>query len=345
MTSGSTETCPLPAESCTLVGSGSRPRWEAIARRGFDYVQLTKPRILSMALLAVTAGYALGSGVDFRLTRLLHALLGIGLVAAAAGTLNQYAERRTDGRMRRTASRPLPAKRLRPRPALVFGSLLAVLGLGHLLVHVNGLTAALSAFTLVAYLGVYTPMKRMTALCTAVGAIPGAMPPVLGWVAAGGSLDTAALSLFGILYLWQFPHFLAIGWLYRHDYARAGLRMLPALSVTNSVASSASFSELKCPEEAFTDARPWAAQMTGLLSVLGAGGLFAVSLLPWLSGFATAAYAPIAIFLSATYFGFAWRFAKWRSRRSARHLLWCSLAYLPLLLASLVVSHFWPLAT
>ncbi|MBC8114429.1 MAG: protoheme IX farnesyltransferase, partial [Candidatus Saccharimonas sp.] len=200
----------------------------AISLRVADYTQIAKPRISLMVLLTVTVGYLLGIDGAWSAVTLFHAWFGIALVAMGSSALNQWFERETDGRMRRTMNRPLPSGRLRPAEVLTLGIVCGVVGTVYLAAFVNGPTAALTALTFVLYAGVYTPLKRVTSLCTAVGAIPGALPPVLGWLAAGGRLDWTAGSLFGLLFLWQFPHFLAIAWLHKDDYCAAGLRMLPA---------------------------------------------------------------------------------------------------------------------
>ena len=193
-----------------------------------DYIEIAKPRISLMVLLTVSCGFVLGMETASVSITLLHACLGIAVVAVGSSAVNQWIERKTDGRMRRTMNRPLPSGRLAPFEVLVFGFVAACLGTVYLALTVNMATAVMTAITFVLYAGVYTPLKRITSLCTAVGAIPGALPPVLGWVAAGGGLDSGALSLFATLFLWQFPHFFAIAWLYRDQYCNAGLRMLPA---------------------------------------------------------------------------------------------------------------------
>ena len=208
------------ASTIEISASQSIARWR-------DYLTLAKPRIAVMGLVTVALGFMLGSTAEWQAERLAHALFGIGLVAISCSVLNQWLERDSDRLMARTANRPLPAGRLAPNEVLGCGVLLGVVGFADLVLAVNVLTAILAFGTLLLYVAVYTPLKRQTSLCTAVGAIPGAMPPVLGWVAAGGQLDAGAFALFATLFVWQFPHFLAIAWLYRHQYASAGLRMLP----------------------------------------------------------------------------------------------------------------------
>lgn len=284
----------------------------ALAARAGDYLALTKPRIVAMVLVAVAVGYSVGCQGEFSGGLLAHALLGIGAVAAGCSVLNQWWERGSDARMHRTARRPLPAGRIAPAEALTLGLLLSSGGFLWLWGFVNALTAALTLATLAAYVGVYTPLKRRSSLCTAVGAVPGAAPPVLGWTAAGGSPDLAALSLFAILYLWQFPHFLAIAWLYRDDYAQAGLRMLPQAG-----------------------GRP----IVGRLALTYAVVLLPLSLLPRLCGLAGDGYFFSALVLGLGYLLASAAFAWEESRGTARRVLWTSLIYLPAVLVSLTVDH------
>lgn len=280
--------------------------------RAVDYLVLLKPRIAVMVLAVVSLGFALGCRGEFDGLLLMHSLLGIGSIASGCSVLNQWLERRTDARMNRTARRPLPAGRVSPAEALTFGIVLALFGTAWLLTFVNPLTTLLTLATLVAYVGVYTPLKRYTSLCTAVGAIPGAMPPVLGWTAAGGALDASALTLFAILFLWQFPHFLAIAWLYRDDYAQAGLRMLP---------------------------RRQSNRIVGRLAVAYALVLIPVSLLPRQLGLAGDLYFVIAAGLGLAYLAASWAFQQEESRSTARRLLLVSLVYLPALLGMLTYDH------
>lgn len=300
--------CDAPAVS---TAAGART---ALAARLSDYLVLTKPRIALLALLTVSAGYALGSADQWRSGPLLHALLGISLVAAGSSALNQYLERDSDGRMRRTAQRPLPAGRLSPGEVLVFGLTTGAAGTAYLAACVNLTTAFLSAATMLLYAGVYTPLKRHSAFATAVGAIPGALPPVLGWTASGAALDLGAFSLFAIMFLWQFPHFLAIAWIYRDEYARAGLRMLPAGG--------------RAP------------RAVGVLAAGYALVLLPLSLSPAHCGLAGSGYLAVALALSLAYLAAAIRFAVEETNRTARGLLWTSLVYLPVLLVTLVWDHF-----
>lgn len=305
-----------PAATVDAPGLALKPRREplAVSSRFADYLELTKPRIAVMAMITVAVGFALGStgAVDFAL--LGHAALGIGLVAASSSMLNQLLEQETDAQMLRTAQRPLPSGRLPSWEVAIVGIACGVFGCVQLAWNVNLLTAALALATLLLYVVLYTPLKKRTSLCTTVGAIPGALPPVLGWVAAGGGLNSGALALFAILFLWQFPHFLAIAWLYREDYEAAGLRMLPGV-------------------------RP-RSRIVGVMAVAYAIVLIPVSLLPTQIGLAGAGYFLSAVVLGAGYLFCAVRFLRNETVATARRLIWSSLIYLPLLLAALTWNHF-----
>ena len=193
-----------------------------------DYYTLTKPEVNLLILMTTSAGFYLGSRGPLNVVALVNTLIGTLLVASGTATLNQWMERYWDGQMRRTASRPLPSGRLSAREAFLFGFLLSVVGGLYLAVAVNLLTAVLAISTLLSYLLVYTPLKRKTPLCTLLGAVPGAMPTLIGWAGASNAIGPQAWLLFGVLFLWQFPHFLAIALMYRQDYARAGYHMLPS---------------------------------------------------------------------------------------------------------------------
>lgn len=281
-----------------------------------DYLELTKPRIAVMALITVTLGFTLAGHGITSVPLLLHSLLGIGLVAAASSSLNQWQERETDALMLRTERRPLPSGRLMPHEVLLFGLATGVIGVAYLAFFVNLLTASLSLVTLLLYTTVYTPLKRYTSFCTAIGAIPGALPPVLGWAAATGTLDRGAFALFAILFLWQFPHFLAIAWMYRDDYRRGGLKMLPRAAEKNP------------------DSR-----ITGILAVMYALVLIPVSLLPREWELAGSRYFFAALTLGIGYLVVSVLFARHESKQSARRVLWYSLIYLPLLLIVLTWEH------
>jgi protoheme IX farnesyltransferase len=211
----------------TIVGANPTDRITLCAKLR-DYYKLTKPEVNLLILMTTSAGYYLGARGPLRIGGLLNTLLGTLLVASGTATLNQWMERVWDGLMRRTAPRPLPAGRLSAREALVFGILLSVSGGLYLAIAVNSLAAALAVSTLLSYLLIYTPLKRKTPLCTLLGAVPGAMPTLVGWAGAADRIEIQAWFLFAILFLWQFPHFLAIALMYRDDYSRAGYRMLPS---------------------------------------------------------------------------------------------------------------------
>jgi protoheme IX farnesyltransferase len=210
------------------IQPGSMGRFPSKLR---DYYTLTKPEVNLLILMTTSASYYLASRGPFRIVGLLNTLVGTLLVASGTATLNQWIERVWDGQMRRTASRPLPSGRLNAREAFLFGILLSIAGGLYLAVAVNGLAALLAIFTLLSYLLIYTPLKRKTPLCTLLGAFPGAMPVLIGWAGASASLERHAWFLFAILFLWQFPHFLAIALMYREDYARAGYKMLPGFDL------------------------------------------------------------------------------------------------------------------
>ncbi len=283
-----------------------------LEHRFLPYWELTKPRITSMVLLTTAAGFYLGSVGSVRWGLLLAAILGTMLVAAGTAVLNQYLERDNDGRMRRTAQRPLPSGRLGAPAALAFGSACCAGGVLYLALSTNLLTSLLAGATALVYLAVYTPLKTRTVWCTTVGALPGAAPPLIGWAAARGSLDAGAWVLFAILFLWQYPHFLAIAWVYREDYRLGGFKMLP----------------LADPE-----GRRTAAQVLvfGLL-------LWVITLTAYPAGLAGGWYLAGAALLGA---GFLWtclHLARGRGREDARVVLRTSVLYLPLLLLLLVVD-------
>jgi protoheme IX farnesyltransferase len=277
------------------------------ASRFADYAELSKPRITLMVVLTTAAGYYLGAGERIDLLVLLHALLGTGLIAAAASALNQVLERDSDARMLRTRNRPLPAGRMEIPAALAFGLALALIGAAYLAIAVNALTALIGVATLALYVLVYTPLKRRSSLCTIVGAVPGALPPVMGWTAATGSLSAEAWFLFAILFFWQLPHFLAIAWNYREDYARGGQ---PMLSVEDPAGSS-----------------------TARQIVLYCMALLPVSLAPSLVHLTGPLYFYGALLLGIAYLVAGVHAARERSHAAALHLLRVSVIYLPALLA------------
>ncbi len=278
------------------------------------YLELTKPRITFLILLIALAGFCLASPRGgFEYAQLAHVLIGITLLSSGIAALNQTIETDVDGLMRRTQARPLPSGRLSESQAFLFGIGLTVAAEIYLTLWVNPLTALLGVVTAIGYVLVYTPLKTRSTLSTAIGALPGAMPPLLGWAAARGHLNMEAWSLFAILFLWQFPHFLAIAWMYREDYGRAGIKMLPVVA---------------------PDGRSTAQQII-LFTIL----LIPVSLLPALLGTTSGAiYSFGALLLGVLFLYSGVRMAVSRSRQEARRLLLASVIYLPLLFALMVAS-------
>jgi len=278
-----------------------------------DYLALTKPRITVMVALTAVVGYVMAGPAAGATPRLLACFLGTALVAAGAGCLNMLLERRTDALMRRTANRPIPAGRLTSSEALLFGSGLTASGLLLLSMLVNPLASLVAAITWASYLLAYTPLKTRTSLATLVGAIPGALPPVIGWASARGSLEPGALLLFAILFFWQIPHFLAIAWMYREDYARAGILMLPVLD----------------PE----------GRITGRQAIANSLALTLVSLLPTAAGMAGPLYFGGALLLGLALTGLAVRAALRRTLGSIRALFGASILYLAALCGLLLVNR------
>jgi len=280
--------------------------------RAADFVALAKPRLNLLVVATTMAGYYLGS-TRLDPVALFHAIAGTALVAGGASAFNELAERDVDGLMQRTCLRPLPDGRLGARAAGWFAVTLAAAGLVQLALGANLLAAAVALVTLLTYTLVYTPLKRRTTLATLVGGIPGALPPVIGWTAATGTLSAEAWALFAIVFLWQMPHFLAIAWLYREDYTRAGVRVLPVVE---------------------PDGRSTATQI-----MLYSAVLVPASLVPALLSLAGAAYFAGAALLGAAFFVLALRFATNRSEGAARALFIGSITYLPLLWGLLLVGH------
>jgi protoheme IX farnesyltransferase len=280
-----------------------------------DYWTLTKPEINFLIAIATFAGFYLGLPAElhrFPFMLLINTLIGTLLVSSGASTLNQYVERRFDAQMRRTARRPLADGRLEPSSVLLFGILLSFAGGMYLAVAVNAKASLIALFTLASYLEVYTPLKRKTPLCTFVGALPGAMPPLIGWAAASGTLSFEAFVLWAVLFLWQFPHFMAIAWMYREDYARAGYLVLPQGEQSGRFMS-------------------WQALVASL-------GLIPVSLSPTVIGGAGLLYFAVAIMLSLGLLYYSARLAYQRSNTAARKLLMASIVYLPLVLLLMVLD-------
>jgi len=277
------------------------------------YLELTKPRITILIMLTSAAGFALGSRGPVNYVLLTHALIGIGLLSSGIATLNQFIERDLDGLMRRTADRPLPSGRLFPIEALWFGVLVTAGAEVYLAVHGQHAHFVIRFDRNCRYLFVYTPLKTRTSLSTALGAFPGAMPPLMGWTAARGEIDIAAWVLFAILFLWQFPHFLAIAWMYREDYGRAGIRMLPVVEPDGRV--------------------------TGQQIILYALMLVPVSLLPTVLGLSGRIYLIAALVLGILFLASSIRAALSKSNQHARQLLLASVIYLPLLLGVMVLNR------
>jgi protoheme IX farnesyltransferase len=276
------------------------------------YVDLVKLRLTSLVLLTTLVGFYVGTRGALDYLLMFHTLLGTALVAAGAAALNQLIEREHDARMPRTEDRPLPSGRLTPDAVLIFGGAISAAGLLYLAFAVNLLTSVLGIVTLVSYLFVYTPLKRVTSLNTVIGAIPGALPPLMGWVAARGQISIGGWALFAILFFWQLPHFLAIAWLYRDEYSQAGYVMLPSIDADGS--------------------------RTGRQTVSHTLGLLAVSLTPVYYGLAGAVYFVGALLLGGLFLAAAVRFARHLSRSHARQLFFASILYLPLLLGLMVLD-------
>jgi len=277
------------------------------------YLELTKPRITFLIVLTAAAGFALASTAHIDYIGLLRSMLGIALLSSGIATINQYMERDLDALMRRTANRPLPSGKLLPAEALAFGVSLIVLAEIYLAVLINPLTAWLGLTVIAGYLFGYTPLKTRTTLSTMVGAFPGAVPPLIGWAAARGTIGLEAWVLFAILFLWQFPHFLAIAWMYREDYTRAGILMLPVVEPDGRVT----------------------AQQIVVYTIL----LLPVSLLPTVLGVSGKVYLYGAIVLGLLFLYSSVRAAFSKSRQEARRLLLASVIYLPLLFILMVLDR------
>ena len=273
-----------------------------------DLMELTKPRITLLVLVTTLVGFYMASRDGIDLLLLFHAILGTALVASGASALNEYLERDLDARMARTRNRPLPDGRLLPAEALIFSATISAAGVAYLLYFVNALTAALGALTLAGYILVYTPLKTRTALCTLIGAFPGAAPPVMGWTAASGRVDVVALSLFAILFLWQMPHFFAIAWIFTEDYTRAGF----SIHVSG--------------------------EKTGRQIIFFCSALIPVSILPTLFGLTGMTYFVGAVLLGFIYLGYGFAVALFRSNTHAHRLLRISVLYLPALLVLMMVD-------
>lgn len=277
------------------------------------YVELTKPRITLLITLIAAAGFCLGAKPPFDYLKFIHTLIGIALLCSGVATLNQYIERDLDRLMRRTVARPLPSGKLMPKQAFIFGIALTLLAEAYLALFVNPLTALLGLTVVVGYVLCYTLLKTKTSLSTAIGALPGAMPPLMGWTGATNQINLEAWVLFAILFLWQFPHFLAIAWMYREDYARAGIKMLPVVE----------------PE----------GYITGQQIIAYTLLLIPVSLLPVALGISGTIYFYGALLLGAAFLWSSVHAALSITRQSAKRLLLVSVLYLPALFILMVINR------
>jgi protoheme IX farnesyltransferase len=266
-----------------------------------------------LILICTAVGYFFGSPNSFHLALFVHVLLGTALMASGTAALNQWYEADSDAKMHRTSKRPIPAGRIKRIDGLLFGVVLSIAGFADLWFGTNALAAGLGLFTLATYIFLYTPLKRRSAVCTTVGALPGAMPPLIGYAAASGRLDTWAFALFLILFVWQFPHFYAIAWMYREDYARGGIRMLPVIE----------------PDGESTAKRIVA------FSIL----LIPISLVPRLLGMTGSIYAAAAVVVGMGLIYIGMRLGRERTCARARHVLLASVLYLPIVLAVMVIDR------
>ena len=273
-----------------------------------DLIELTKPRITLLVLITTLVGFYMGSQESIRLLLLAHTIIGTALVAGGASALNQYFERDLDALMMRTRNRPLPDGRLSPNEALRFSAIVSAAGVGYLMFFVNPLTGLIGVLTLSAYIFVYTPLKTRTALCTLIGAFPGAAPPLMGWTAARGEIDAIALTLFAILFLLQMPHFFAIAWIFTDDYARGGF------------------------------ATHGSGERTGRQIILFCCALIPISILPTILGLTGTIYMTGAILLGFIYLGYGSSVALFRSITHAQRLLRVSVLYLPALLILMMID-------
>ena len=284
-----------------------------VIRRVADFCELAKPRVVLMVLITAFVGFYVGSADVPDYSRLVNMLLGTALAAGGTLALNQFIERRSDALMTRTRNRPIPDGRVTATEAFWFGLAVTIAGLAYLAIAVNLISAGITALITVTYLLFYTPMKRQSPLCLIVGAVPGALPPVIGWVAARGTLDVDAWVLFAILFLWQVPHTLAIAWLYREDYAKAGIQFLPVIEPGGS--------------------------STNRQIICHCAALLAVSLLPTLLGLAGAVYFIGAFVLGVGFLVTGVRLAMESTLIGARRLLYASLIYLPVLLLIMALDR------
>jgi protoheme IX farnesyltransferase len=309
VTAAARRVTPLsPGEGGAAARSAAPGEGRAIARIVADYLELSKSRIVLMVLITTAGGYLLGAA-HFDLMLMVNTLIGTALVAAGTNALNQYVEREHDGKMRRTSRRPLPDGRMTPRAALIFSTAVAIIGTAYLVVMVNTLTAVLGAFTLTSYIFVYTPLKRISTACTIIGAVPGAIPPLMGWTAATGHLSAGGWVLFGILFFWQLPHFMAISWIYREDYGRAGY-VMTAVSDSDGTA-------------------------TARQAILYSLALLAVSVMPSFIGMAGLGYLIGSTICGVALLAMSIRFFFDRSNKTAMKLFMTSNLYLVAMMAML----------
>ena len=298
----------VPIETASVAANSELSRNRFVA----DFSELVKARLTLLVLLTTAVGFYLGAEEPINYLGLFHVVFGTAAAAAGAAALNQWWERKLDGLMHRTRMRPVPAGRMRPIDALLLGGGLSILGVGYLAVLCNALSALLAAITIAIYIFGYTPLKRVTTFNTALGAVPGALPPMIGWTAARGTIEAGAWSLFAIIFLWQLPHFFAIAWMHRDDYARAGFRMIS--SDDRSGERSASQSVFFC-----------------ILLLVIAG-------LPAFLGVVSSIYLPAELALGGAFIAVAMRFLRTRTSADARLLFFTSIIYLPLLLTALILT-------
>lgn len=289
------------------------PKVIGVRERISAFIELTKPRIAFMLVLTSAAGFYLGTKGSFDLALFANAMIGICLLAFGVATLNQYLERRTDVLMERTARRPIPTSRVTPNEALIFGIIQCLVSEIYLFVLVNPLTAALGISVIIGYVLLYTPLKTRTSASTAIGALPGAMPPLMGWTSSANEITLGAWALFAMLFLWQFPHFLAIAWMYRDQYAKAGIKMLPVVEPSG--------------------------KLTARQIVLFALMLVPVSLAPFFLGFAGPIFLVGALILGIWFLVESARSARSKTIEGARRLLMVSVLYLPLVFLLAVIDH------
>lgn len=283
--------------------------------RAWGYISLTKPDVTFLVVMTTFAGYYMGARGPLDWMHLAHAVLGTTLIGAGTSALNHYFERESDALMRRTATRPLPMNVLTPREAFFFGAFFSVAGAAYLAIFANWMASVLGVATCISYLGLYTPLKKRTWLSTFVGAFPGAVPPLIGWAAATGSLSVNAFLLYAILFIWQFPHFYAIAWMYREDYARAGIQMLPVVD--------------RSGDSTFRQILAYSAV------------LIPVSLLPAVTGMTRPQYFFGALLLGVTQLLVSYWAARTRSNTRAKWLMHATVVYVPVLLGLMMLEKIW----